>query len=229
MTMLWFGHVIDQPVNAAMMILAPSGLAPGAAFRIAFVTDGTIAGTSSNYNDYQTFVTNQAAGYTYNGAPVSWFPIVSTADMNAAANLTGNAPVYLNDGITLISNTTANLFSGSLMAPLNEDLAGNNQTTLHSNTWTGSNTDGTVTADHGMGTDLPTYGSITNKDGTWISSGTNTGNAIPQPIYGVSQVFFVIPEPSSIWMAIAGLGTAIAYSAVHLRRPGRAPQPNHPE
>ncbi len=38
----------------------------------------------------------------------------------------------------------------------------------------------------------------------------NTGQF--EPMYGISQELTVIPEPSSIWMAIAGLGTAIAYS-----------------
>ena len=44
----------------AALVVVPPGLAPGAQYRLVFMTDGTRDATSTDINDYNTFVTNQA-------------------------------------------------------------------------------------------------------------------------------------------------------------------------
>ena len=48
----------------AALVVVPADLAPGAQYRLVFVTSGTRDATSADINDYNTFVTSQATGGT---------------------------------------------------------------------------------------------------------------------------------------------------------------------
>jgi hypothetical protein len=45
----------------AALVVVPPGLNPGDQYRLVFVTAGTRNATSSDINDYNTFVTNQVS------------------------------------------------------------------------------------------------------------------------------------------------------------------------
>ena len=79
--------------EAGIIINTPAGLNPGDTFRIAFVTDASTQATSTNIGDYNAFVnadaTAEAGGgsVTYNGNPISFSAIGSTAAKNAIDNI----------------------------------------------------------------------------------------------------------------------------------------------
>ena len=66
----------------AALVVVPPYLAPGAQYRLVFVTDGTRDATSFDINDYNTFVTTQARGGT---------PAIDTA-LDLALNAAGFNP-----------------------------------------------------------------------------------------------------------------------------------------
>ena len=124
--MLWFGFGGGGRAEASPVLTTPAGLSPGDHFRFVFVTDGTTTATSSNINDYNTFVTEQAGGATYNGQPITWVAIASTPTVNAIDNVgLTQDPVYLADGTKVTtSTTTSGLWSGTLLHVIDEDLSG---------------------------------------------------------------------------------------------------------
>ena len=241
MTMLCVGLGSDTWTKAGIVINAPPGLVPGDTFRIAFVTDGITSAESTDINFYNTFVNNdaiaQAGGgsVTYDGTTLIFSAIGSTATTSAIANIgaTG-APVYLSNG-TLIasSDTTApgGLWNdrGSaynvLLAPLNRDLLG--VVSSYTIVCTGTNPDGTSAVYQALGFTPPQsgysntiIGEIGQISSGWISNGSD--DFISLPMYGISQVLTVVPEPSSIVMALVGLGAAITYSTARRQKTPRA-------
>jgi hypothetical protein len=79
----------------AALVIVPADLAPGAQYRLVFVTDGTRDATSSDINDYNTFVTNQVTGSPlatalttagFNLGTITWKAIGSTSATSAKVN-----------------------------------------------------------------------------------------------------------------------------------------------
>ena len=79
----------------AALVVVPADLAPGAQYRLVFVTDGTRDATSSDINDYNTFVTNQVTGSPlatalttagFNLGTITWKAIGSTSATSAKVN-----------------------------------------------------------------------------------------------------------------------------------------------
>ncbi len=202
-----------EPVSLA----TPAGLAPGAQFRFLFLTSGTLAATSTDIADYNTFVNSQASGATYEGSVVSWKTVGSTATVNARDNVGGfggNVPVYLTNGTLLagdLTTSTSNkgLWSSTLFTDPIIGIDGNGVTTRFAHT--GSNADGTGYTNAQLGAaSFVRYGDPTFNVGTfgWYFSinGMPTDNAAN--FYGVSSELTVpnaVPEIDP-----AGMGSVLA-------------------
>ncbi len=136
-------------------MVVPTGLNPGDQYRLVFVTDGTRDATSTNINDYNTFVTNEVTGSAlatqlttagFTPSAITWKAIGST-DSVAARDNTGTNPsstgvsIYLIDG-TPVANNNTDLWDGSILRPINVTQSG--ATTPTAVVWTGSNASGMV-------------------------------------------------------------------------------------
>jgi hypothetical protein len=197
-----------EPVSLA----TPAGLAPGAQFRFLFLTSGTLAATSTDIADYNTFVNGQASGATYEGSIVSWKAVGSTATVNARDNVGGfggNVPVYLTNGTLLagdLTTSTSNkgLWSGTLWATPTILIDG---TAVASGfALTGSNPDGTGLTDRQLGAPqtvqygLPQFNVSTLG---WYFSQTGMPPSAAASFYGVSSELTVpnaVPEIDSAGM-----------------------------
>ncbi len=79
----------------AALVVVPTGLNPGDQYRLVFVTDGTRDATSTNINDYNTFVTNEVTGSAlatqlttagFTPSAITWKAIGSTDSVAARDN-----------------------------------------------------------------------------------------------------------------------------------------------
>lgn len=224
MTMLWIGLGVKTTAKADIMINTPPGLVAGDAFRIAFVTGQATNATSTEISYYNNFVNDDAiieAGggvnvVTYDGTTITFAAIASTASTNAVTNIGEyGVPVYLSNG-TLVtpSDTSTGLWSGTLTNELDTDLTGGTEGT---DVWTGTApSGGDANFGSALGSSEVVYGESYTTT-SWIAA--NFANrATYYHMYGISQVLTVpaatVPEPSSICLAMLGLGAAIWYSAV---------------
>jgi hypothetical protein len=200
---IWFGAGLVGRAEAAIILQTPAGLNSGDHFRFVFVTDGIHDATSTNIADYDSFVTAQAGGATYNDVLVNWLAIGSTDLVNAIDHVgQAVAPVFLSNG-TLVTNSTtsAGLWSGALVHQINLDLAGNPVDPTFF-VWTGTNPTGTGFGGP-LGSLTPQTGATTDTAGSWVSSGRSPNGDL-RNIYGISSVLTVC-EPSTLTM----LGTAL--------------------
>lgn len=209
------------PVTAsAGIVTVPSGLNPGDHYRLAFrtSTDNAITALSSNISDYNAFASAAA-----NAVPdlfalgTTWTVIASTATVNARDNTGTNpfvstgVPIYRLDGVRVADNN-ADLWDGTLDAPLFTTPSGL-QNPL--NIYTGTSSAGTALSPLGSGRVLLGYTLATNS--TWIASLTDDLPQISRPMYVISGVLTVVPEPSTF----ALLGAAAIILAVKaVRRKG---------
>ena len=211
------------------ILQTPGGLQPGDQFRFVFLTDGTTNATSPNISTYDTFVTAQAGGATYNGVTITWQAIGSTATDNAVNHIgSSTAGVYLASGAEVAASTTSGtngLWSGTLLHAIDQDLTGSTFSEL---VWTGT----AKSAPFGHTSVFPLGDSVDAlakpadsgaTDANWIAN-TIFGSdyTVPNAMYGISQVLTVptptdpVPEPSSFAMlGLGGIGVAFY---VHRRR-----------
>ncbi len=211
--------------RAGPVLPTPSGLAPGDSFRFVFVTtDGTTA-TSSNISDYDTFVTAQADGATYNGSVITWQAIGSTASVSAIDHIGTNpgiSGVYLVNGTQIASSdgtSSGGLWSGSIFAPISLDI---NSLAGPFLAWTGTQSNGTIDFPGELGSLIgdTSRGITTATNSNWVDSG---GSFTTQShgLYGISGVLLVptasIPEPSSL--VLAGIASMIGLVLAGTRPP----------
>jgi PEP-CTERM motif len=219
-----------------IVLNTPTGLSAGEQFRFVFVTDGTTTAVSSNISDYDNFVQAQAGGASYDGVVVNWLAIASTATVNAITHVgETNTPVYLADGTEVTtSTTTSGLWSGGLMSPIDEDLAGVTQP--QSFPWTGTLGGGGTAFIQALGTANPIAGNNLTSSGNWVQQGEGTADNL-STMYGISQVLVVpsvsVPEPSTVLMAGTAIGAGCAFGWSRRRRNPRretiVEQPATPE
>jgi hypothetical protein len=232
--LLWSGLGGAPLAHAGPVLTTPAGLAPGAHFRFAFITDRTTTAFSSNITDYDNFVNTQAGGATYNGTMVTWQVIGSTASVNAIDHTTGptNDPVYLSDGTLVATSTTTSamgLWSGTLQHAINEDQTG--RATSFIFVWTGTSSTGTAVSGGSLGPfNVVESGVPQNNDSTWVeSSGFNPADSFP--LYGISTDLIVpasVPEPSS-WLTLGiGLSATTLISWSRHRRDRRRQKAGRP-
>jgi len=204
------GSASAGPINT------PTGLTPGDQFRIIFTTTAYSAATSSNLATYDSFVSNDASGTTYNGNQVTWKAIVSNLSTNARDHIglqsTSIVPIYTPDG-TKVSN--GNLWS-TLLAQVNKNIDGGTQG-RGQNTWTGTNGNGTTSGSgYAMGQATPRTGNNAQRDERWLSNST-LDNTQTRRLYGISETLTVpsisaVPEPSTAMLAGLGGLAALVYS-----------------
>ncbi len=214
---LAFVGTVSGPVLSAPLTV-PTGLAVGAQYRLAFVTSGTTAATSTDINFYNSFVTSQASAITELAAlSTTWKAIASTlttaARDNTGTNITvpGNTgvPIFLLDGSKL-ADDNADLWDGSVDNPLNIDQTG---ATLATDVWAGTRFDGTNLAFAVLGNvSGGTFAFTARSDvtgTTWIQQAGSESTGNLNSLYALSDVLTVqaaesVSEPGSL--AIAGLG-----------------------
>jgi|688.fasta_scaffold296181_2 hypothetical protein len=197
-----------QPASATI-VTVPTGLNPGDTYYLAFVTAGTITGTSTDIADYNNFAQSQAAGAglnTISGSAVTWKAAVSTPTVSAVSNLgLGAFPIYLiND--TQIATSGSALWAGALLNPVNVD---QNETVYGGGVaaWTGSLSTGLAYNPYQLGTATPIIGAVSSTSSTWmVVNAVNAANT--QRVYAFSSPLIVpVPEPSSTAIVIAAVGS----------------------
>jgi hypothetical protein len=198
-------------LNTQASVLVPDGLQPGDMYHLAFVTRGERNATSTDIQDYNDFVQLQAsanAALTGTDMGVTWRAIASTSATDARDNARVEAPVYLMNGTTQIASGFADMWDGSLLAPIGLDQFANPISTI---VWTGSSTDGFATGQPLGSPDFRTAGATTQSDGRWISQGI-AGESI-QTLYALSTKLTVpgtaaVPEPAmyAVWLVLGSLG-----------------------
>jgi hypothetical protein len=223
-TMLAFFSLLTIASNIpAADLVTPAGLNPGDSFRYIFLTTATRNATSGNIADYNTFVQNDATGYTYDGQPITWKAVGSTTTVNARDNVGGfntNVPVYLVTGTKIADDLTTNaggLWGGSIFATISYSIAGSSLPANY--VWAGTNPDGTSLL-NGPGGDVTLGQAGVSLGGTgsltasaWIYSNFSASNNL-YPMYGLSQALTVpVPEPST-W----ALGTIASATVAWLAR-----------
>ncbi|GCA90274.1 PEP-CTERM sorting domain-containing protein [Microcystis aeruginosa] len=228
----------------AALVVVPTGLAPGDQYRLVFVTAGTRDATSTDINDYNTFVTNEATGGTpgidtaldtaldaagFDPNTITWKAIGSTASVAARDNTGTNpsstgVPIYLIDG-NRVANNNADLWDGSLQHPINRNNLG---TSSDDYVWTGSDSVGLGAFQSELGGIFqPFAGFSVETDAAWILA-----DRLPWgywfPLYAMSSVLTVpgngnqpepvtVPEPSSL-LGYITLGGLMLGSAVRKAR-----------
>ena len=195
-------------------IKTPTGLTPGDQFRIIFTTTAQSQATSSDLATYDSFVSNDASGTTYNGNQVTWKAIVSNLSTNARDHIgllsTSIVPIYTADG-TRVSN--GNLWSTPLLAKVNRDSNGNIQNTR--TVWTGTTGAGvSLGSGYAVGEATPAIGNnaVQNNSG-WLEA-NSASNTTTRYLYGISDILTVpaVPEPSTAMLAGLGGLAALVYS-----------------
>lgn len=208
---------LSAAVDAAI-VTVPTGLNPGDTYYLAFVTAGTISGTSTDIADYNAFAQSQAAGAglgTISGSAVTWKAAVSTPTVSAVSNLgLGASPIYRINNV-LIATGASDLWDGSLLNPLNVD---QNDVSYGGGVaaWTGSQSNGTSypTYELGGSSGTPIIGAV-NSTTTWlVVNAVNSANT--NRVYAFSSPLIVpVPEPSSTAILIAVVGS---FAGWRLRR-----------
>ena len=170
----------------AALVVVPTGLAPGAQYRLVFVTAGTRDATSTDINDYNTFVTNEATGGTpgidtaldtaldaagFDPNTITWKAIGSTASVAARDNTGTNpsstgVPIYLIDG-NRVANNNADLWDGSIITPIN--VTQNDSAPSHPPIYTGTQTNGNGYNELGGGGGYAQIGHL-NDTNEWVFS-----------------------------------------------------------
>lgn len=130
--------------NAVAAVTAPPGLAPGATFRLVFVTSTTHQATSRNIAIYDAIVAGRAAAQgldSYEGNPVTWQVLGSTWGGNAINRLPASSPaLYRLDG-ALVATSGADLWDKTIANPINVTEL---NSTVEAIVWVGTSWDGTM-------------------------------------------------------------------------------------
>ena len=203
-------------VNAGVL-MTPPGLGVGDTFHLAFVTDEFLMPSSTDITTYDAFVQASAnAGSLTSMLGLNWKVIGSTSTVDAINHVPVSGPIYLLDFTTKVADDQADLWDGTIDAPIN--LTANNNTInggLGSQPWTGTTQFGAGFPFAELGkpaTNVVAYGSTTQTNSAWVAVGQLTGGN-SRPLYALSDAITVdgggeVPEPASlaVWICVAGIG-----------------------
>lgn len=201
---------------------ALSGLNAGDTYQFVFVTNGTIAATSTSLSTYNTFVQNAAdAAGIGSSIGLTWKAMVSVG--SGANNAAANAPVaqstkvFLVNG-TMVANGSTNPFYSltETQAHLSKINVTELGTTLSSGlVWTGGNSNGSESGSGLLGLSPgPVAGDLNGvlaerTPGGWARQGNFGPNTTALRIYGISAPLVVsqaIPTPEPTTVSLLGLG-----------------------
>ncbi|NCQ94899.1 MAG: PEP-CTERM sorting domain-containing protein [Microcystis wesenbergii Mw_QC_S_20081001_S30D] len=193
----------------AALVVVPPGLNPGDQFRLVFVTSGTRDATSSNINDYNTFVTNQVTGSAlateltnagFNLGTITWKAIGSTPTVAARDNTGTNpsstgVPIYLIDG-NRVANNNGDLWDGSIQTAINRTQS---DTVLSTRVWTGTDTSG-VPAFCSFGSGCGATGDAGSTGLGWIFSNpsVDADDDGVRPLYSLYAMSSLLTVPQSV-------------------------------
>jgi hypothetical protein len=206
--------------------VVPAGLQPGDQYYLTFLTSDGRDATSTNIADYNSFVQAQAAlnpVLTGTDVGVQWRAVASTESVDAIDNLSlqANTPIYLLDGTTEIASGGTQWWSGAHLAPINltQFLTGD---TYPFQVWTGTFIDGTASFPLGPSSSPhPTLGGDQSIIDAWVYDWPHApvegGAEAIRPLYAVSELITVVPEPATVWMMLIA-GCALFGTAWHRRR-----------
>ena len=216
---------IASRASAANIVTVPPGLAPGAPYRLVFVTSITTDATSTDIGDYNNFVTSVADSVSSLMAlNATWTVLGSTESISAATNI-GNPPgMIYNLAGQEVAPSTAGLFNTwqiSLLNSIDIDQMGD---TYIDAVWTGTWPDGSPAH---IGTNAGPLGDSDVMTGiaggsSWMylggGGGTTTGHSLP--LYAISSELtapFSSPEPTTIGLTALG-GVIILLAPRHFNR-----------
>jgi len=188
--------------SSAAIVTVPSGLQPGDAYRLVFVTDGSRSASSSNIDVYNTFVADQAAqSAELVDLETTWKAIASTNSVNARTNAglsftTSSPPIYNLAG-ELVANHNVDLWDGSIGSTINITQSG--AVSLDERTWTGTDDDGTTMslAALGYAGGFSMMGDTEGLTAGWIRR-TSDPQSFSHPMYAISGELTVVPEPTML-------------------------------
>jgi hypothetical protein len=205
---------------AAAPITIPTSLDPGDEYRLAFVTSPKRNGASSliaSYNAFVTDVANTQAALASLGT--TWKAIGSTATVDARDN-TGTNPVVDGVGVpifllndTLLADDNSDLWDGDILVPFAIDEAG--AVSPLSFVWTGTTSSG-VAHPFPLGSEEPVIGTTGMTNSNWVD-GAKLFSFLERPVYAVSDVLIVVPEPGTGLLVMTGL-LGLAYRQWRQRR-----------
>jgi hypothetical protein len=192
---------------AQAAIIPPIGLAAGAPYQLIFVTADSIDALSPFENQYNTFVTNEAA-LNPSLPTATWHAITSTVDSTDASTNAPwlSLPVYNTLG-QLVTSAAQSLYTPTHLAPITGDQYGG--PIPPGPVWTGSSASGTGNFRLGLPNQYGDIGSPLDP-GFWLRAGQAPFilqvNQLDFPIYALSGVIHIpTPEPSSFILLIAGI------------------------
>ncbi len=196
----------------ATPITVPTSLNPGDEYRLAFVTSEKRNGASSNIASYNTFVTGAANTQpALTSLGTTWKAIGSTATVDARDN-TGTNPVVDGVGVpifllndTLLANDNLDLWDGSILVPFAIDEVGS--AIPQSFVWTGTSSSGVARGALalGAGVDGDVGIGLTAATSTSWVSGADLFKFLERPVYALSDVLVVVPEPGTALLLSLGL------------------------
>jgi len=202
--------ILGSSAQAGLTSFVPPGLVPGDTYQLIFVTcDGTPA-TSTDIAFYNAFVTAEAALNPLLAAfdaqnGVTWTAIGSTAGINANVNAPSSGNVFNMNG-DLVANTAQPLYGDSLYNPIAYNQFGNAVGNIE--IWTGNIGGGVGYSGHTLGSSDPIFGAPGYVNYVWEIYADGAYFGLPPtaslPLYAISSVIEVTPEPGTSVLTIIG-------------------------
>jgi hypothetical protein len=196
--------------------LTDLGLSPGDTYRYAFVTSTTRDASSSNIDDYNTFVQDAADGLgsRFVGSGITW-KAIGSGSIDASDNIGGSFThaVYRLDGARIAMSST-DLWSGTIENSLSITEL---DTFVTDSVWTGTQATGTGSSARLGSGPFITYGSSGATSDGWINGG-NAHSSNNYHIYAISEELQVPAAAAPVPPTTALLGLGLVAAAMSRRR-----------
>jgi PEP-CTERM motif len=211
--------IVAPRATSGVPITVPTSLSPGNQYRLVFVTSTRRTATSSDIAQYNSFVTAAA-----NSVPelvaleTTWKAIASTAPVDARDNTGTNPNVSVGVPIfnladELLASDNADLWDGTLNASVSYNETGARAPPAEG-VWTGtlSTGEGWGATNNELGGSTGAVGLAHETSAAWIVvlGGASTSHNL-LPLYAMSGILVVVPEPSSIALASFGFMGLVAF------------------
>lgn len=203
-----FAALLAPPATAGPIVPVPTSLAPGAAYRLLFVSLGTTTADMTNISAYNVFATQEANSVPELAALGSnWVIVGGTTALTALANMgSSTAPVYDLAGNLVGASMAAVCAAGNISShgPVNINQFGD---AYFGSVWTGTSDSCGVQprALGGNSSGQVRMGSTEESNSNWISASNGDRNS-SFPIYVLSgELNTPTPEPGTVVLLGMGL------------------------